>query len=112
MHPSALAALEKLAQHNPELANKIMDATTHAISKETSARNIAVISTSAVLAVTIGVTALIIIFNGLASGIVFFLCLVAIAAICGAIFAKKAVDLSWTASILGGSAKPDTPERE
>ena len=98
---SGLAALERLAQHSPEVAASVVRATEAEI-KSDSRKYIAGAICAAVVATAMILTfALIVIVKGILEGFLFFFICAAVSAVISAIFTGKMESLSWTAGPLG-----------
>jgi MFS superfamily sulfate permease-like transporter len=100
IHASGISALERLSQHNPDVASKLIDATKHAISHESRQYIVGAIAAAIVCCIMLLCMAYIIVYRGLFQGIVFFLVCAAAAAIFSAVFTGTSETLSWTIGLI------------
>jgi hypothetical protein len=99
IHASGLSALERLSEHNPEIASKLIDATKHAVSHESRQYIVGAIAAVIVCSLMILCMTYLIVYKGLLQGIVFFLVCAAVAAIFSAVYTGTSETLSWTVGL-------------
>lgn len=100
IHASNLAALERLAEHSPAIAEKIIDATNMTVKYDSRKYTVGAVSAAAVCSMMILGAVAIIILKGFLEGIVFFSVCAAASTIFASIFTGSTEGLSWTVGIL------------
>ncbi len=106
IHPTNLSALERLAQHSPDLASEIVSATSSSVKQDTRRYAIGAITAGVICCVLLICSSMVIIHSGFWQGVAFFLCTASVAAIVTAIFTGKPQDLSWTVRLFHGDNRP------
>lgn len=104
IHASGLSALERLSQHSPDVASKMIDATKHAVSHESRQYIVGAIAAAIVCSLMIVCMTYIIVYRGLLQGIAFFLVCAAVAAIFSAVYTGTSETLSWTVGLIRRAA--------
>ncbi len=109
VHTSNLEALERIAQHSPEIASKLIDATNHTVKHDSRKYIAGAICAASVCCIMLLCVAYIIVYQGFWSGLIFFLVCAAVAAVFSAVFTGKSESLSWTIGFFRGQkdSKPD-----
>jgi hypothetical protein len=110
IHGSSLAALERLAQHSPEIASKLIDSVESAETHDTRRYITGAITAGAVCIVMLACVTAIIIHQGFWAGIAFFLVCAATASIFSAIFTGKSLSLDWTVGLIHGNKSDKNSE--
>lgn len=107
IHGSNLAALERLAQHSPEIASKLIDSVEVAAEHDTRRYLTAAWLAGGVCCVMLACVTAIIIFSGFFAGLAFFLVCAAAVSIFSAIFTGKSLPLDWAVGLIHGNKQAE-----
>ena len=93
---SNLEALQRIAEGNPDVALKIIEASSSAVQAETTKYAIGAVGAALVALAMIGGFVTTLVLAGTGAGLVFFIVCAAVAAIFSAVFTGKSQSLAWT----------------
>ena len=102
INASSLNALERLAEHSPEVAIKLIEATKHTVAHDSRKYIAAAICAGVVACVMLGCVTYVIATAGFWAGIALFLVCAAASAIFSAMFTHTSQSLEWTVGFLRG----------
>lgn len=102
INQSSLAALERIASHSPQIADKLLESTNFVVKQDTK-RFLGGSIVSGVVACTLLVcSTLTVIHAGFWAGIALFMCSVVVSAVMVAALTGKVTDISWVIRVLPG----------
>lgn len=112
IHSSNISALQRLAEQNPALAEKLVDAAQNSVGHDTTRYVAGAVIAGIVCCTMLICFAFITAYSGVGPGLVFFLVCAAVATIFSIVFTGRSESLAWTVDFFRGHSRRDQETQE